>query len=132
MHTKIKTFEDACESLNISNEIPNVSIILETEQNAVVNFYKALIICKALNNTVKKDWKPDWNNYREYKYYPWFDLENYDKTVSGSGFSFCGFALTRIRVSVRAFALLVVNWQLMRVNNLRMFIRHFLHFQTNK
>lgn len=88
MHTKIKTFEDACKSLNISNEIPNVSIILETEQNAVVNFYKALIICKALNNTIKKDWNPDWNNYREYKYYPWFDLENYDKTVSGSGFSF--------------------------------------------
>ena len=92
MHTNIKTFEDACKSENISTELPNVSVIPELEQEAVINFYKALIICKALNNTVEKDWRPNWNNYSEQKYYPWFDLENYDKTVSGSGFSFDGCA----------------------------------------
>lgn len=92
MHTKIKTFEDACKSINISIETPNVSMLPESEQLAVLGFYKALIICKALNNTVQKDWQPNWDNYEEYKYFPWFDLRKKKNIVSGSGFSFGDFA----------------------------------------
>lgn len=32
--------------------------------------YKMIVIAEALNG----GWMPDWNNYNEYKYYPWFEM----------------------------------------------------------
>jgi hypothetical protein len=86
MNTEIKTFEDACKHLGITNDTPNVSILPEQHQKAITAHYKLVIIAQALND----GWEPDWNNYSEYKYYPWFDLEIYGDAVPGSGFSYRG------------------------------------------
>lgn len=68
---RIKTFEDACKYLGINPEhlyykAPNGFGLDEYEKH--LNAYtKLLIIIRALN----EDWKPDWNNLKERKYYPW-------------------------------------------------------------
>ncbi|MDD5013695.1 MAG: hypothetical protein PHW73_01160 [Atribacterota bacterium] len=73
----IKTFENACEKLNINpNYLPEVSTIGEFGKS-IIAAYKLMIIFKAINN----GWIPDWNNRNEYKYYPWFE-------VLSSGFGF--------------------------------------------
>lgn len=73
MHTDIKTFEDACKVRGIDpNNLPDFSMIPEQHRQALTDHYKLVIIAEALN----EGWKPDWNNDDEYKYYPWFDMEN--------------------------------------------------------
>jgi len=78
MYTDIKTFENACQVLNIQPLLPDVSMLPEANQKAVIANYKLDIIQEAIN----EDWKPDWSNYSQYKYYPWFE-----QSSSGSGFS---------------------------------------------
>ena len=53
-----------------------------------------MIVYKAINN----GWKPDWSNYSQYKYYPWFEVLS-----SGFGFSgsYCFYAYARTDVSSR-------------------------------
>jgi hypothetical protein len=76
----IKTFEDACKKENVDPEkLPDVSMIPESFQKAIVNCYKLFIIFKAINN----DWVANWNDYYQNKYYPWFRVLS-----SGSGFDF--------------------------------------------
>ena len=77
---KVKSFEDACQLLGIKPNLPQVTILLESHQKAIVSHYKLVIIAEALN----EGWKPNWNDFSEYKYSPWFDMEG---TSSGSGFS---------------------------------------------
>lgn len=73
MYTDIKTFEDACKVRGIDpNNLPDFSMIPEQHRQALTDHYKLVIIAEALN----EGWKPDWNNDDEYKYYPWFDMEN--------------------------------------------------------
>jgi hypothetical protein len=79
---KIKSFEDACQLLGIDAVLPQVEMLPENQQKAILAHYKLMIIAEALN----EGWKPNWDNYDEYKYYPWFDMEG---SSSGSGFSFC-------------------------------------------
>ena len=78
MFKKIKTFEDACKKINISTDLPEVSMLPEPMQKVVVSNYKLLIIAKAINN----GWTPNWND-GTWKYYPWFNMSS-----SGSGFSY--------------------------------------------
>ena len=79
MYTEIKTFEDACNKLNIQPVVPDVSMLRVPNQKAVISNYKLDIIQEAIN----EDWKADWSNYGQKKYYPWFELSS-----SGSGFSY--------------------------------------------
>jgi hypothetical protein len=73
----IKTFEDACKKLNIDpNQLPNVPY--DEFHKPIIAAYKLMIIYKAINNS----WVPDWNNYDQYKYFPWFGVLS-----SGFGFS---------------------------------------------
>lgn len=72
----IKTFEDACKATNTPEQLPDMSSFPEEEREAILNYYKMRIIAKALNG----DWKPNWSNWDERKWFPWFDLE--------SGFAF--------------------------------------------
>ena len=55
-----------------------------------------MIIYKAINN----GWKPDWNNYDECKYYPWFgvlssgfgfdsSVYRYDRSITAVGSRLC-------------------------------------------
>jgi hypothetical protein len=75
----IKTFEDACTQLNIDQtEMPNLSLIPEEFRKPLLAAYKLMIIFKAINN----DWRPDWSDDDQAKWFPWFGVLS-----SGSGFS---------------------------------------------
>ena len=80
----IKTFEDACKQLELDPEvIPDVSMLPEEFRKAIINGYKLFIIYKAINN----GWTPDWTNWNQYKYYPWFEVKASKAVSSGFGFS---------------------------------------------
>ncbi|EPM1459350.1 hypothetical protein RG089_002536 [Elizabethkingia anophelis] len=78
---KVKSFEDACQLLGIEPNIPEVAMLPENHQKAIIAHYKLVIIAEAVN----EGWKPNWDNWDERKYYPWFDLEG---SSSGAGFSY--------------------------------------------
>lgn len=76
---RIKTFADACQEVNISE---NMKILLDyngrdIDMIASQAFLKLTVIARALN----EGWTPDWDNSNEPKYYPYFDMR------SGVGFS---------------------------------------------
>lgn len=83
MYTEIKTFEDACQVLSLDpiTIIPDFSLFPESDRQAMIDHAKLIIIAKAING----NWVLDWNNWDQYKYYPWFDMGS----SSGVGFS-CG------------------------------------------
>jgi len=75
----IKTFEDACAHLNIDPlKLPDLSMIPEDLRKPLIAAYKLLVIYQAINN----GWKPDWGNWSQYKYIPWYEVWS-----SGFGFS---------------------------------------------
>ena len=84
---KIKSFEDACKALKLDPKaLPVVIGLPEKHQASIVAHYKLVIIAEALN----AGWVPDWTNWDETKYYPWFDVdEKADK--SGLGLSCDGY-----------------------------------------
>lgn len=71
---RIKTFEDACESLGLKGDILMASLHddLKDEAAPIIAGLKLRIIAKALN----EGWKPNWQNSGEYKYYPWWNMQN--------------------------------------------------------
>lgn len=82
---RVKTFEDACEVLGISDPTQiffQSKCLLTNAMKGAINHMKLCIIAEALN----EGWQPDYSNSSEYKYYPWFDF------VPGSGFRFGGCA----------------------------------------
>lgn len=82
-YNEIKTFEDACKIQGIDPKkvLPNFSNYPEGDREALLAHAKLVIIVRASNKLANdgKEWIPDFNNYKERKYEPWFDLE-----VSGS------------------------------------------------
>mgnify|MGYP006418984619 CR=1 FL=1 len=80
--SKIKTFEEACEALELDSKkvVPDFSMYPEKHQKAMVAHAKLVIIAEALN----EGWQPDWGNSSEYKYELWF----YMGGSSGSGFAY--------------------------------------------
>ena len=66
---RIKTFEDAMEATG-RKEVPDFSSFPEDMRKHFEALFKMVVIAEALN----EGWKPDWDNYKEYKYYPWFDM----------------------------------------------------------
>lgn len=84
MENQIKTFEDACKALSIPATLPVVDALPEKHRKAIIANYQLFIIAQALN----EGWEPNWNDFSEYKYYPWFDMETYGDAPVGSGFSF--------------------------------------------
>ena len=75
---KIKTFAEACKALKIkASAVPDFSKIPLHHRKALEAHYKLVVITEALN----EGWKPDWKDYSEDKYYPWF---------KNDGFSFDG------------------------------------------
>lgn len=75
---RIKTFEDACKHLGLSNEIFSPG---DTKDE--IAYKKLKVIAKALN----EGWQPDWTDGSQYKYYPWFDFS------SGSGLAYRDFGI---------------------------------------
>lgn len=81
---RVKSFEDACQVLGISTNVPEVKGLPRKHQKAIIANYKLIVIAEALN----EGWKPNWQDSDEYKYYPWFDMSN----PAGVGFSDTGLA----------------------------------------
>jgi len=82
MYTEIKTFEDACTKLSIVVPEFITSEDANGDGKAVVAFQKLIIIARALND----GWVPDWSDYSQWKYWPWF---NHNDTSAVGGFSYC-------------------------------------------
>ncbi|HMQ98226.1 MAG TPA: hypothetical protein PKE39_04315 [Ignavibacteria bacterium] len=82
---RVKSYEDACLVLGIepAASLPDVNTILG-ESKSITAFAKLIVITRALN----EGWSPNWNDGSEYKYYPWFKMNN-----SGSGLSYDVFGL---------------------------------------
>lgn len=71
---RIKTFEDACREIEVfPSDLTLQGVgVTDDDLKAISAFHKLTIVAKALN----EGWKPDWNNDDEYKYYPYFDMQN--------------------------------------------------------
>jgi len=67
---QIKTFLQACKKLGHDPKkiIPDFSVFPKQHRAALIAYAQLIIIAEALND----GWKPNWNDYNEYKYYPWF------------------------------------------------------------
>lgn len=75
-YTDIKTFADACEECGTIEEEFNERFANLGLDADTINYEKAKIVVKAIN----QGWTPDWSNSYQYKYWPYFKLS--------SGFSF--------------------------------------------
>lgn len=73
---RVKIFEDA---LRITGDapVPSFSDVPEKDREYFIALYKMRVIVKALN----EGWIPDWDNFFECKWRPWF-------VMSPSGFAF--------------------------------------------
>lgn len=83
----IKNYEDICK---IDGVDPIASLPFQNPANSeeiAVNSYAKVI---RINRVLNEGWTPDWNNWGENKYYPWFDMRQ--DAGSASGFSYCGFS----------------------------------------
>jgi hypothetical protein len=67
---RVKSFEDACGILGF---------IVQTHRNMFEELQKdeiAYIKLKVITEALNEGWEPDWNNNNEYKYYPWWNMQN--------------------------------------------------------
>lgn len=69
----IRTFAEACKNLKLNpmKILPDVKSYPKKHHKALIAKAKLIIIIEALN----EGWEPDWNNYQEYKYFPWFFMD---------------------------------------------------------
>jgi len=85
----LKTFEDACKVLGIEpSVVPTFELYPEQDRKAMQAHAKLVLIARAANQLANdnKPWQPDWNDYAQYKYYPWFDMGG----SSGFQYDVCG------------------------------------------
>lgn len=66
---RVKSFEEACQELGITPDLPHVDHLPEKHQRSIIAYYKLCIITEALN----EGWSPDpIDRPFEFRYYPWF------------------------------------------------------------
>lgn len=89
-YKNLKTFEAACEveGLDPRTVIPSFLCYPEKDRKAMIAHAKLIIIVRAANRIANdgKEWTPDWNDYNQWKYEAWFDME--DNEDGSSGFRF--------------------------------------------
>ena len=81
---RVKSVEDAIRELG-NNDVEVIQLNRMKSiglQNHIIGNQELIVIAKALN----EGWQPDWQNDNEYKYFPWFDMDN---SSSAGRFSFC-------------------------------------------
>lgn len=82
---RVKSYADACAIKGITPLTQEQFAFLPTDQQAALfSLHKIITVIEVVNES----WQPDWNDYDEYKYYPWWDMETYEDDVPGSGFRF--------------------------------------------
>lgn len=81
----VKTFEEACafKGYDPAEILPDVSKYPAHLQEALTATAKLFVV----NEALKGDWVPDWQDYDQRKWYPWFDIEKSE--ANPSGFRFC-------------------------------------------
>lgn len=73
LYDKIKNFSDVCKELNETELTIQNFYFLPTEQRfKAYKAYQLQTIAKLFN----QDWKPNWSNSKEYKYYPYWEYNN--------------------------------------------------------
>ncbi len=80
---RVKSIEDAIRELG-NNDVEVIQLNRMKSiglQNHIIGNQELIVIAKALN----EGWQPDWKNDNEYKYFPWFDMDN---SSSAGRFSF--------------------------------------------
>ena len=99
---KIKTFEDAMEATG-RKEMPDFSSFPEDMRKHFEALFKMVVIVEALN----EGWKPDWDDYNECKYYPWFEMSPSSFAFDGSGCDYgdaCAGSGSRLKLKSRELA----------------------------
>lgn len=80
---RVKTYEDACKVLGVEPI---------NEQNAKAQGFRSDEIARRKLGTIaaalNEGWKPDWNNTDQYKYYPYFYIQENTKGKGSAGLSF--------------------------------------------
>lgn len=86
----LESFENAAKLLGLDpNNLPDVSMLPEEHQKAVIAYYKLTVISRASWKQENKE--IDWYDWNQYKYYPWFDMspeKEEGSWGSSSGFSY--------------------------------------------
>lgn len=83
-YKEIKSYEDACKVLGVQPISENaVAAFPAEDRKSMLAYHKLTIIARAIN----EGWKPDWNNTNEYKYYPYFYIEENAKAQGAAGLS---------------------------------------------
>lgn len=79
---RVKTYEDACKVLGVEPI---------NEQNAKAQGFRSDEIARRKLETIaaalNEGWKPDWNNTDQYKYYPYFYIQENAKGKGSAGLS---------------------------------------------
>lgn len=79
---RVKTYEDACKVLGVEPI---------NEQNAKAQGFRSDEIARRKLETIaaalNEGWKPDWNNTDQYKYYPYFYIQENTKGKGYAGLS---------------------------------------------
>lgn len=79
---RVKTYEDACKVLGVEPI---------NEQNAKAQGFRSEEIARRKLETIaaalNEGWKPDWNNTDQYKYYPYFYIQENAKGKGSAGLS---------------------------------------------
>ena len=79
---RVKTYEDACKVLGVEPI---------NEKNAKAQGFRSdEIACRKLETiaaALNEGWKPDWNNTDQYKYYPYFYIQENAKGKGSAGLS---------------------------------------------
>lgn len=84
---RVKTYEDACKVLGVEPI---------NEQNAKAQGFRSDEIARRKLETIaaalNEGWKPDWNNTDQYKYYPYFYIQ---ENTKGKGYAGLSCAITK-------------------------------------
>lgn len=65
-------FKEACTALGITNSVPEVSLLPERNQKAIIAFYMLSVIIQWVN----EGWVADFKDYSQRKWYPYFYFKN--------------------------------------------------------
>jgi hypothetical protein len=85
----LMSFENACAWKGISTDLPDVSSFPEHLRKHVIATYKLSVILEVNND----DWKLNLSDTSQYKYYPWFKI-NQEEGPSGFALSYGDYGCT--------------------------------------
>jgi len=86
--TDVKTFEDACK---YSGDNPDDILRFRDPETDEDFYYDSLFKLRYISNVIRGDWKPNWSDKNETKYYAYF---RYDPKTSAFVFLVTGYVWT--------------------------------------